>query len=215
MAAITLRVGLTGNIGAGKSTVAGLLDGPGFMIVDADRLAHAVLEEDDEARDLIVARLGTSILDATGRIDRNVLGKLVFADPSALEQLEAIVHPRIRASEEARIEAWGVARGIAVTEAALLVETGGHERYHRLIVVSAPRQARIERLSVRGMNKADAERRMAAQMSDADKAAAADYLVDNGGSPESTAEQVATVRERLLDDLGAFCAGLTLPSRQP
>jgi len=214
MDAKTLRVGLAGNIGAGKSTVAGLLDGPGFMIVDADRLGHMVLEEDDEVREQLVAQLGANILDATGRIDRKLLGQLVFADPAARKLLETIVHPRIRTREDARIEAWGVPEGIAVTEAALLVETGGHERYHRLVVVSAPRQERIERLAARGMSRADAERRMAAQMPDAEKMDAADYVVDNGGSPESTAAQVATVREHLLEDMRTLCAGLSLPSRQ-
>ncbi len=213
MAATTLRVGLTGNIGAGKSTVAALLDGPGFMIVDADRLGHLVLE-DDEARELIVDQLGADILDATGRIDRTLLGKLVFSDSGARERLEAIVHPRIRATEDERVATWGVTPGIAVTEAALLVETGGHERYHRLVVVNAPRHTRVARLAVRGMRPADAERRMAAQMSDADKAAAADYVVDNGGDPEDTAAQVATVREHLQEDLRALCAGLSLPPRQ-
>ncbi len=214
MAATTLRVGLTGNIGAGKSTVAGLFDGPGFLIIDADRLGHLVLEEDDEAREQIVAQLGMGILDATGRIDRALLGQLVFADPAARETLEAIVHPRIRALEEARVEAWGVPEGVAVTEATLLVETGGHTRYHRLVVVGTPSRVRLERLAARGMNSADAERRMAAQMSDADKAAAADYFVDNGGSPETTAARVATVRGDLMEDLRALCAGLRLPARQ-
>lgn len=214
MAATTLRVGLTGNIGAGKSTVAGLFDGPGFLIIDADRLGHMVLEEDDEAREQIVAQLGLGILDATGRIDRALLGQLVFADPAAREALETIVHPRIRALEEARVEAWGVPEGIAITEAALLVETGAHTRYHRLVVVGAPSLVRAERLAARGMNRADAERRMAAQMSDADKAAAADYLVDNSGSPETTAARVATVRGHLMEDLRALCAGLRFPTRQ-
>jgi dephospho-CoA kinase len=214
MAATTLRVGLTGNIGAGKSTVAGLLDGPGFLIVAADRLGHMVLQEDGEAREQIVAQLGADILDATGSIDRTLLGQLVFRDPAARKRLEAIVHPRIRASEEACIAAWGMPEGIAVTEAALLVETAGNDRYHRLVVVSAPPQTRIERLTARGMSKADTERRMAAQMPDAKKAAAADYVVDNGDTPESTATQVATIREHLLEDLRALCAGLSLPPRQ-
>jgi len=213
MAATTLRVGLTGNIGAGKSTVAGLLDGPGFMIIDADRLGHMVLEE-DEARDQIATQLGTGILDATGRIDRRLLGQLVFGDPAARKQLEAIVHPRIRAAEAARVDAWGMREGVAITEAALLVETGGRDRYHRLVVVSAPARARIARLAARGMSKTDVEQRMAAQMPDADKAATADYLVDNGGSPAETAAQVATTRVHLLEDLRALCAGLSLPSRR-
>ncbi len=214
MAATILRVGLTGNIGAGKSTVAGLLDGPNFMIVDADRIGHGVLEDDDEARKQIVELLGAEILDATGRIDRTLLGRLVFADPAARELLEAIVHPRIRTAEEARIAEWGVRQGIAVTEAALLVETGGHERYDRLVVVSAPPRERVARLAVRGMSKTDAEARMAAQMADLDKAAVADYVVDNGGSARATAEQVARLREHLLEDLFAVAAKVSLPARQ-
>ena len=161
-----LRVGLTGGIGSGKSTVAALLDGPGFMIIDADRLGHAVLDEDEQARRELVEALGEEILDAAGRIDRGRLGKLVFADAAARERLERIVHPRIRAAEEDRVDAWGVPTGIAVTEAALLVETGGRERYDALVVVTADPEVRIDRLQRRGLSRAESERRMAAQLDD-------------------------------------------------
>jgi dephospho-CoA kinase len=210
-----LRVGLTGNIGAGKSTVAGLFDGPGFLIVDADRLGHELLREDAGVRTAITAALGSAVLDATGRIDRTRLGRRVFADPGARRELEAILHPRIRDAEEQRVASWGVPRGVAMTEAALLVETGGHQRYNRLVVVEAPPPVRIERLAMRGMTRADAEARMAAQMSDSEKAAAADYWIDNSGEPAATRRRVEEVRAVLLEDLEALATGISLPRRQP
>lgn len=196
-----LRVGLTGGIGSGKSTVAALLDGPGFLIIDADRLGHAVLDEDEAVRRELVDALGNEILDAAGRIDRARLGKLVFGDAGARVRLEQIVHPRIRAAEEERVTAWGVASGIAVTEAALLVETGGRERYDALIVVTADPEVRIARLKRRGMSRAESERRMAAQIGDDERVAVADHVIDNSGDSASTASQVAVLRRDLLDRL--------------
>jgi dephospho-CoA kinase len=210
--ATILRVGLTGGIGAGKSTVAGLLDGPLFLVIDADRLGHDELE-DPAAQEAIVAALGSHILDSTGRINRGALGRLVFARPAARSTLEAILHPRIRAAEEARIAAWGVAEGIAVTEAALLVETGGNTRYDRLIVVTAPLEERYARLARRGTSRGDAERRVASQLADAEKLAVASYVVANDGATAETAERVRTVRDLLLEDLAAKVAGLSLPDR--
>lgn len=208
-----LRVGLTGNIGAGKSTVGGLLDGPQFLVLDADRLGHGLLEQ-DEVRTEIVDRLGTDILDAAGRLTRGALARRIFADDGARTQLESVLHPRIRAEEERRVAAWGVAAGIAVTEAALLVETGGHRRYQRLVVVTAPDEIRLERLVRRGMESGDARKRMRAQMPQESKLECADYAVDNGGTLEQTTGQVATLRAALLEDLDALVAGAKLASRR-
>ncbi len=210
-----LRVGLTGGIGAGKSTVAGLLDGPRFLIIDADHLGHAVLESDENARTEIVAALGAGVLDSAGRVDRSVLGQVVFGDSAARQALEAIVHPRIRAAEEAKVAEWGVREGIVVTEAALLIETGGHERYDRIAVVTAPMADRLERLSRRGIERADAKRRINAQLPDKDKVAVADHVVHNDGTAIATTEQVERIRIALLDDLSYVVRGLSLPARQP
>ncbi|NKB87991.1 MAG: dephospho-CoA kinase [Acidobacteria bacterium] len=192
-----LRVGLTGGIGAGKSSVATLLDGPGFLIIDADRLGHTVLRDDEEVRAELVGALGEEILDSAGRIERARLGALVFAEPRARERLEQVLHPRIRATEEDRVASWGVTEGVAVTEAALLVETGGHERYDRLVVVTASPETRISRLAGRGLTTEDARRRMAAQLPDEDKIAVADHVVDNDGDVHAMEERVAELRAAL------------------
>jgi dephospho-CoA kinase len=204
MGSVILRVGLTGNIGAGKSTVTGLLDGPDFLIINADLLGHEVLASDEDALQRIVAALGTDVLDAAGRLDRAAIARQVFADEEARRRLEEIVHPLIRAREEARVDSWGVVSGIAVTEAALLVETGGHARYDSLVVVTAPEEARVARLVARGVTEEEARARIAAQLPEADKVAVADYVIDNSGSLDDTRAQTAQLRVSLLDDLRAL-----------
>lgn len=193
-----LRVGLTGSIGAGKSTVGAMLGRAGCLVIDADRIARGLLESDPEVAGEIVAAFGPAVRSAGGGIDREALAQIVFADPAARRRLESITHPRIRDAEQRCVDLWEVERGIAVTEAALLVETGGFRRYHRLVVVVAPEQVRRARLLARGMTPGDIQRRTAAQMSQQEKARAADHVIDNGGDLRATREQVP----RLLEDLG-------------
>ena len=209
-----LQVGLTGNIGAGKSTVGSMLAESGCLLIDADLLGHEVLAEADARADLVAA-LGDAILDADGLVDRASLGRRVFTDPDALQRLNAITHPRIRALEQQRIEAWRREPGIAVTEAALLVETGSAARYHRLVVVTAPARERLRRLVLRGMTETDARRRMAAQMDPEEKATHAHYLIDNGGRLEATRAAVKILLGDLEADLDRHIAGLKLVPRVP
>lgn len=192
-----LRVGLTGNIGAGKSTVGAMLQEHGCLLIDADRLARRVLEQDPEAHAEIVAALGREVLDQDGSLDRGAIAALIFSSTDARRRLESITHPRIRGLEERAVADWGVDRGIAVTEAALLVETGGANRYRRLVVVVADDEVRIQRLIARGMERRDVERRMAAQLPQEDKAAAAHWVIDNSGTREATRAQVEKLYERL------------------
>jgi len=208
-----LRVGLTGNIGAGKSIVGAMLQDAGCLLIDADRLAHELLASGTEVNDEVVALFGEGIRDADGGIDRAALGSIVFADARSRRNLEAIIHPRIPLLEDARIAAWEVEQGIAVTEAALLVETGGARRYQRLVVVTAPAQTRQVRLLERGLAEEDIRGRMAAQMPDAEKAAAADYTIDNSGALEATAAHVHGLLDALRQDLDDLRAGIRLSPR--
>lgn len=191
-----LRVGLTGNIGAGKSTVAARLGEHGCLILDADAIARELLAADPETIHEIRTAFGPGVFDTEGGVDRVALASRVFSDVEARRRLEAIMHPRIRAREEAGVAAWEVERGIAVTEAALLVETGGAARYHRLVVVVADDAIRLERLVARGMSRDDVAARMAAQLDQAAKASVAHHVIDNSGDLATTHEQVdSLVRE--------------------
>lgn len=208
-----LRVGLTGNIAAGKSMVAGWLDELGCHVLDADALGHACMAPGEPARAEVVEAFGDAVLDRDGAVDRGRLGRLVFADAEARRRLESILHPRIRQREEELVGRWAetVSRGIAVTEATLIFETGGASRYDRVVVVVAPDDVRLERLRERGMDADEARRRMAAQMDQAEKARRADYVVVNDGSRDDARDQVEVLLGRLEGDLSALERGRPLP----
>lgn len=206
-----LRVGLTGNIGAGKSVVGEVLERGGCLVLDADDLGRRLLRPGSPVADAVIDTFGSMVRGADGGVDRAALARLVFADDEARARLEAILHPRIRELEDRSVRAWGVERGIAVTEAALLVETGGDSRYHRLVVVTAPPEIRLRRLVDRGMGESDGRARMRAQMSETEKRAHADYVVDNGGSLEETRARTRRLLEYLRRDLEALERGVELP----
>jgi dephospho-CoA kinase len=208
-----LRVGLTGNIASGKSTVASWLSALGCYVIDADELAHSSLAPGQPAHAAVVAELGSGLLTAAGTIDRRHLGRIVFADDSARHRLEEILHPEIRRREEELVERWASTAdgGIAVTEAALLFETGSSGRYHRMVVVVAPDEVRLGRLVATGLSPGEAEQRMAAQMDQGEKAALADFVIDNGGDLRSTHGQVRRLHDALLRDSAALVAGERLP----
>ena len=198
---VILRVGLTGGIAAGKSTVAGFLTQLGAAVIDADTVAHDVVSPQGPAFDAVVARFGRRILDADGQIDRSILGGIVFADPGALEDLNAIVHPCVRAEAAARMtELESVGFGVAVLDAALLVETGMYRDLDRLVVVRCDPQSQIRRLVLRGLTRREAELRLAAQAPIERKVAVADYLIDTSGSLDDTRRDAERVWRELLAD---------------
>lgn len=174
-----LRIGLTGGIAAGKSVVAGRLAALGAVLVDADVLARAAVEPGSEGLAAVVSAFGPELLGADGSLDRPALGRLVFADPAARERLNAIVHPRVRAAAAALVD--DAPEGAAVVEdIPLLVETGQAARFHLVVVVDAPDAARIDRMvGRRGMERGDAERRIAAQASRQERLRAADAVLVN------------------------------------
>jgi dephospho-CoA kinase len=183
-----LLVGLTGGVGSGKSTVARLLAARGAEVVDLDALAREVVEPGRPGYGAVVDRFGPGVVDPDGRLDRAALAGLVFSDPVARADLNAIVHPLV--AEEARRRVAAASEdAVVVMDVPLLVEAarGG---YDVVVVVEAPEEARLERLAARGMAPADARSRMTAQATDADRRALADFVLDNSGSPADLERQV-------------------------
>jgi dephospho-CoA kinase len=189
-----LLVGLTGGIGAGKSTVADLLADRGAVIVDADEVARAVVEPGQPALAKLVDRFGPSILDADGHLDRSALAKLAFVDDESRRDLEAITHPAIN-DEFGRRVAEAPHDAIVVLDVPLLVESPQARKrpYQAVIVVEAPRDVRLARLEARGVDRTDAEARMAAQAGDDERRKVATYVVDNSGDRAALERQIDEV----------------------
>jgi dephospho-CoA kinase len=187
-------VGLTGGIGAGKSTVAERLRIRGAVIIDADEVARAVVEPGEPAFDALVERFGSDIIGPDGRLDRAALAKRAFADDAARTALDEITHPAI-ATEFTRRMMRAPADAIVVCDVPLLVESdsAATRGYEAVIVVEAPRETRLERLGQRGVDRADAEARMAAQATDAQRREVATYVIDNAGDPATLDAQVDEV----------------------
>jgi dephospho-CoA kinase len=195
-----LLVGLTGGIGSGKSTVARMLEGRGAIVFDADALAREAVEPGSPGHDAVVQRFGANVLLPGGELDREALASVVFADPAARRDLEAIVHPEVRRLLAERCEAHAASDRVVVFSAPLLVETGMHTAFEVLVVVSAPVSTQVERLlRDRGMSEEQVRARIAAQAPSEDKAAVADVLLDNDGTLDELREQV----DRLWNDLSA------------
>lgn len=195
-----LLVGLTGGIGSGKSTVARLLEKRGAVVFDADLLAREAVEPGTPGHAAVIERFGADVLAPGGELDREALASIVFADPAARRDLEQIVHPEVRRLFAEGSEAYRDTDRVVVFSAPLLVETGMHTAFEVLVVVSATVGTQIERLMrQRGMSEPSIRARIDAQAPLEDKAAAADFLVDNEGSLDELESQV----ERLWNDLSA------------
>jgi dephospho-CoA kinase len=198
-----LRVGLTGGIGCGKSVVASMMRELGCYVLEADRMAHRLIEPGQPAYDDVVLEFGREILDAEGSIVRARLADIVFADPARLARLNAIVHPRVL--EQLDVELGWLAQsdpqGVAVVEAALLIESGYHHSLDRLIVVWCTPEQQVARLtdagSGRGMTPDQARARIAAQLGLQEKRKLADDEIDCSGTMEHTLSQVAELVDRL------------------
>jgi len=199
-----LLVGLTGGIASGKSTVSRQLAELGCHVIDADLLAREVVAPGESAWQAIVEAFGREVLQADGSLDRARLATLVFRDATQRRRLEAITHPAIQARRQARLaelRARGF-QGIVVQDAALLIEVGGAAHVDRLVVVYATPEAQLERLMRRdGLDRAEAERRIASQMPLSEKIRLAHYVIDNSDSPEETAAQVRAVHAALWAEL--------------
>ena len=189
-----LLVGLTGGIGAGKSTVAELLTERGAIVIDGDLIARRVVEPGQPALAAIVEHFGAGVLAPDGTLDRPKLAAKAFANAEERAALEAITHPAIGA-EFLREMSEAPPDGIVVNDVPLLVESkqADDRGYEVVIVVEAPRELRLDRLVERGLERADAEARMAAQATDAERRAVATHLLDNRGTREDLEAQVETL----------------------
>lgn len=195
-----LKVGLTGSIAVGKSFVVSVLAELGCITFDADKVAHSVMKPGCPAYEDIVREFGVSVLAPDGSIDREKLGAIVFANEAHRTRLNEIVHPRVIAKQNRLLrEAEAKAPdGIAVVDAALMIESGGYKRFDKLIVVYCARQTQIERLMRRNnIAREDAERRVAAQMSSEEKLEYADYMIDTSGTFDETRFRVIEVFDEL------------------
>ena len=186
---MTVRIGLTGPIGCGKSTVAGWLgERPGVVVIDADHVARDVLERGEPALDAVIARFGAGLLRDDGSLDRAALGRIVFADPAALRDLEAIVHPAVRPRILAAIdvaEAEGAV--VVVIEAIKLVESGLAKSCDEVWLITCDRDVQQSRLVGRGSSQEDAEQRIAVQAGLVDRVGpSATRFIDASGDPAGT-----------------------------
>ena len=196
-----LKVGLTGSIAVGKSTVLAALGDLGCLTFDADKIAHSVMEPGREAYGEIVSEFGASILAEDGSIDRAKLGPIVFQDTERRKRLNEIVHPRVIEEQDRLLRKAEAANPdpIAVVDAALMIESGGYKRFDKLIVAFCDRQMQIERLMRRNrVTREEAELRIAAQMSSEEKRRYADYEIDTSGPVEQTRLRVVEVYNELL-----------------
>jgi dephospho-CoA kinase len=184
-----LRIGLTGGIGSGKSTVAALLATRGAVIVDADRIAREVVEPGTPGLGAVVEGFGPGILSADGALDRAALAGIVFADPEARARLDALVHPLVR-QRTAELVVAAPADAVVVNDVPLLVETGQASSYDVVLVVEADPELRVARLVQRGLTEQDARARIDAQATDEQRRVVADVVLDNSGTPEDLAAQV-------------------------
>ncbi|HJY85393.1 MAG TPA: dephospho-CoA kinase [Candidatus Acidoferrales bacterium] len=194
-----LRVGLTGGIACGKSTVAAMMRELGCVVFEADPLAHRLIEPGQPAYEEVIQEFGRQVCAPDGRIDRARLGQIVFADRLKLSLLNHIVHPRVAESLNRELVALERVepRAVVVVEAALIIEAGYHKRLDRLVVVWCLPEQQIERLMDprlgRGMTRQQAEQRISAQMPLDEKRRLADDEIDCSGSLEKTRRQVETL----------------------
>jgi dephospho-CoA kinase len=206
-----LKVGLTGGIASGKSVVGEMFVALGAHLVQADRIAHSLMQPGEAVYNEVVRHFGRGILNPDGSVNRTKLAEAAFGpadDPgdraSRVEELNRIVHPAVIRSQDEWMEAVGRKdpRAVAIVEAALILEAGAADRFDRLIVVTCDPEQRAERFAAR--QKVDLEtarrevaRRMAAQLPDAEKIKKAQFVIDNSGPLGNTRQQVARVWEKL------------------
>ncbi len=185
-----MRIGLTGGIASGKSTVARKLEQLGAFTIDADVLARDVVALGTEGLKAVVARFGNSVLAADGSLDRSALARVIFADPQARADLNAIIHPLVR-ERAAELEAAAPAGAVVVHVIPLLVETGQQDRFDAVVVVDTTVEEQLRRLTRRdGLTQTEAEQRVAAQASREERLGAATHVIDSSGPVRETMLQV-------------------------
>ena len=189
-------VALTGGIGSGKSAAGDCFEDLGAIVVDADQLAREVVERGTDGFDELVATFGDEIL-TNGVLDRSKLGAIVFANPSELKKLEAIIHPRVSEAFDEIIDESPL-DSVVIYQIPILVETAGRERFDYVITVEADLEIRKSRLKERGMKGYEIEARIKAQASDADRAKIADAIFNNDGDLDQLLRQAENIYEDVL-----------------
>ncbi|MDQ4130865.1 MAG: dephospho-CoA kinase [Actinomycetota bacterium] len=195
-------VGLTGGIASGKSTVARFLAERGAVVIDADRLAREVLEPGTKGFDQVVARFGPEVVASDGRLDRERLAEIVFADEQARQDLNAIVHPKVGDRIDERLTALAArdpGHRLVVLDMPLLVEADADPGCQAVVVVTAPEDVRVERLQDRGLTEEEARARIGAQATDEERLRAATHVIDNSGDLQALESQV----DRIYAELAA------------
>jgi dephospho-CoA kinase len=193
-----MRVGLTGGVGSGKSTVSAMLAELGAVIIDADKLAREVVERGTPGLAAVVEAFGAELLTPDGGLDRPAMGAIVFADEAKRRTLEGIVHPLVFERIVALEEAAPGADDVVVHDIPLLAESGRGDTFDAVIVVDVPDEIRIERMvRDRGWTREDAESRIAAQAPREDRLAIATHVIDNGGTRDELRARVAQVYDEL------------------
>lgn len=194
-----LRVGLTGGIASGKSTVAEILREQECAIIEADPIAHEFLKPDNPISQEVVREFGPGILEDSGKISRAKLGGIVFGDPQKLARLNAITHPRVLREISRMLEGLSRPGGpiVAIVVAALHIEAGYHRNFDRLVVAWCRPEQQIERLMQRGLTREQAEKRIASQMPIEEKRRLADDVIDCSGTLEETRRQTVALAEKL------------------
>lgn len=203
-----LKVGLTGGIAAGKSVVGEMFVALGACLVQADRIAHSLMQPGEAVYNEVVRHFGREILNPDGSVNRAKLAEVAFGPAtdaegqraSRIEELTRIVHPVVIRSQDEWMQAMGIQdrHAVAIIEAALILEAGLREHFGRLVVVTCKAEQRVARFAARQKidletARKEVERRMAAQLPDEEKIKAADYVIDNSGAIEKTREQVRGV----------------------
>jgi len=186
-----LLVGLTGGIGAGKSTVAAMLEARGARVIDADDLARRAVRSGTAAFDRIVERFGGGVVGADGELDRAALASIVFADSERRRELERFTHPEVARMLQEALEPLRSTDDVVVYASPLMVESGMTDACDVVVVVASPVEEQLRRVGAqRGMSESDVRARMAAQASDGERVAAADVILDNGGTIQELEAQV-------------------------
>lgn len=194
------KVGLTGSIAVGKSYVVEIFRHLGAFVLDADHTAREVVASGTEGWRLIVERFGSNILQPNGEIDRIKLGATVFADEAKRQLLNSIVHPLVIESQDAWLREREAEKpgGIAVIDAALMIESGGYQRFEKIIVVWCDSETQLQRLMARNnLSEEEARRRINAQMPQEEKKRYADFLINTTGGFETARQQTIEIYEQL------------------
>ena len=198
-----MRVGLTGGIASGKSTVAETLVGLGAVIVDSDKIAREVVAAGTPGLAAVVEEFGTSVLTAVGELDRVNVGEIVFADEGARGRLNQIVHPLVGARSGELEEAGRASGALVINDIPLLVEVGYAPFFDEVIVVDVPVETQVERAIARGMSESEVRARIKAQASREERLAVATYVIDNTGTMDELRVRV----QEIYDELSQGAAG--------